>query len=444
MHSSGKHTPLVDTPPRRSVLSTKLNRPASPISTLPEEILVMIFDDVITSESSSKYRCRRAATGGRALSPPRNLACVSKTWRIIVFACPMLWRHVHITPVQPINALKEHLRNSSPIPIHLTVHQWPFRNPIPASGPYSIVALTAQLQSILSPADKQGDTLAPVCQRIKSITIDATESSTFLNFVLQTWTGRGSKFPALRHVAMNGNVCATWARACFFDAKNAPGLERLVLTNAVIAYGLSSLHWGVGLNLTTLVWRAPVQRGGSLVVSASCFHHVVSSFPNLTTLELHGHVVGLEFTTLESLETSGVTPITHVRRLRVTGDAFSNASAAFMLFYLLPSVRHLTVQGRACSGPLSRRTATLTLQALTCLPKLFGWPMVLSDLEDFELGCVDGAACDAWRAWCVGELEQWRQWRETMANARKKSHVARVRVQILLDEWLTDEDEGDS
>ncbi|KAG8221182.1 hypothetical protein J3R82DRAFT_2746 [Butyriboletus roseoflavus] len=188
--SPGEHAPVVDAISHCSESSTSpaptvtLNGSAGPISTLLEELLVMIFDDVITSESSS-CQCRRKRAGWW-LSSPRSLASVSRAWRTVVFACPMLWRHVHLTPVQSIHALKEHLHLSSPFPIHLTVHQWPFRSPTPASGLFSIVALTAQLQSILSPANEEGTTIAPASERVESIHINATESSTFLNFVLQT------------------------------------------------------------------------------------------------------------------------------------------------------------------------------------------------------------------------------------------------------------------
>ncbi|KAI9571994.1 hypothetical protein HD554DRAFT_2071105 [Boletus coccyginus] len=426
----GEHAPIVDDDPTSQASTVVLKGHSSPISTLLEELLVMVFDEVITSESSScQYRRTRA---GWWLSSPRIFASVSTAWRAIVFACPRLWRHVHLTPVQSIHALKEQLRLSSPLPIHLTVHQWPLRNANSGSGPFSVVALTAQLRSILSPLDEQGTTLAPASHKIESITINATERSTFLNYILQTWTGRGSKFPALRHVTINGNACATWSRASFFDGRNAPALERLELSNVAIAYDAYRLTWGIGLNLTTLVWAAPALNHGSLVVPVPCFHHIVSSFPNLITLELHEHVVALEHATLESLEENSVAPFTHIRDLRVSGQVFSNARAAFLLFYLLPSVRHVAVRGRACSGPLGLRTVTLALQGLICLPKEFGWPAVLPNLENLGLECVENA-CEEWKAWCMGELELWRQWQETMAGKE------RVRVHIEAVPIVTDE-----
>lgn len=395
----------------------------------------MIFDYVITSESSS-WKCQRrhATSGWRSLSPPRHLASVSRAWRTIVFACPMLWRHVVLTAHQPIHALEEHLRNSSPLPIHLTVHKyWPFRNSIPASGPYPIVELGIRLRSIAYPKGREGSTLAPACRRVESITINATESCLFLSFVLTMLTGRDFMFPALRHVAINGNACATWSTAFFFDGKNAPTLDRLELSNVVISYDANKLLCHTGLNLTTLVWTAPAHEHGSLVVSLSCFHHVVSSLPSLTKLELHGHVVGLEFVTLESLESSSVTPLKHVRELRISGQVFSNGRAALVLFYLLPSLRHVAVRGRACSGPIALRTVMHALRALTDPPKTLDWPIVLPDLEDLELKCLDGSASAAWITWYIGELELWRQWRETIANSRKDSNVAQMRIHVMVD-----------
>lgn len=407
-----------------------LNGYSSPISTILEELLVIILDDVITSESSEHPHKRTCA--GWWLSPPRNLASVSRTWRTIVFACPRLWRHVHLTPLQSIHALTEQLRRSSPLPIHLTVHQWPFRNPATSPGRFSIVGLTAQLQSILLPPEKEGTTLASASQRVELITINATESSTFLNFVLQTWTGRGTKFPTLRRVALNGNVCATWSRACFFEEKNAPGLERLELNNVVIAQNAYRLPWGIGLNLTTLVWTAPVHRHGSLIVSVSCFYHVVSSFPSLTTLELHERVVALEFATMESLGGSGIMALTHIRDLRLSGRVFLNARAAYVLFYLLPSLRHVAVRGRARSGPLELRTVTHALQGLIYLPKVHGWPIVLQSVESLELTCVEDE-CVEWRTWCMRELELWREWQETEVNTRKEGNAAMMRMHIVFE-----------
>ncbi|KAF8550744.1 hypothetical protein OG21DRAFT_375456 [Imleria badia] len=407
---------------------------SSPISTLLEELLIMIFDDMITSESSSCQN-RRADWW---LSSPRNLASVSSVWRTIAFACPRLWRFVHITPAQSLHALKEQLLLSSPLPIHLTAHQWSFRSPIPASGPFSIVALTAQLQSILSPSDKEGTVLAPASQRVESITINATEATTFLNFVLQSWTGRGSKFPALRHVAMNGNVCASWSRACFFDGRNAPGLERLELSNVVISHDAHRLPWGSGLNLTTLVWSAPAHKHGSLIVSVSCFHHVVSSFPNLTTLELHEHVVALEFATLENLEESGVTPLRHVHDLRIRGRVFPNSRAAYILFYLLPSLRNLAIRGRACSGPLELRTVMLALQGLISLPQMLGWPIVLPNVENIELECVDVSGVeDVFEGARVAEAVAGNYGEYGRRDFRIQMHM--VIDEVLMD--MTDEDE---
>ena len=51
---------------------------------------------------------------------------------------------------------------------------------------------------------------------------------------------------------------------------------------------------------------------------------------------------------------------------------------------------------------------TLALQGLICLPKMFGWSIVLPSLENPELECVEHA-CAEWKTWCMKELELWRQ-----------------------------------
>ncbi|KAF9224229.1 hypothetical protein BS17DRAFT_780711 [Gyrodon lividus] len=372
----------------------------APISGVPEELLVMILDNVITSEASS-CKCK----GPGAVSSPRRLACVSRQWRTIIFSCPALWIHVHVTPFQSIRTLKEHLLNSALLPIHVTVHQWPFRNPIPMSGPLSIAGLTAQLYSILSQADTE-----PLCKRVQSLTINATESSTFVDFVLQTWTARGLRFPALRRVSLSGGLRAIWSRVCFFDGKNAPALETLELKNIVVSCNASRLPWGIGLNLTTLVWKAPAHDDGSLLISVTLFHQIIASFPSLTTLELHGHAIGLEHVTLESLASSGVTPLTQIKVLRASRHAFVHPNSAFILFFLLPSLTHAVIRGHFCSGPLSCRTA---MHAITAL---IDFPRVSPSLEDIEFECLDENLHPGWTEWVSKELDLWKERRKSMGE----------------------------
>ncbi|KIJ65395.1 hypothetical protein HYDPIDRAFT_110451 [Hydnomerulius pinastri MD-312] len=362
----------------------------APIYGLPEEILVIIYDCVITSESSSCL-CK---TPGSVCSP-RRLGCVSRLWRTIIFSCPALWTHVHVTPYQSLRTLKEHLFHSELLPITVTVHQWPFRNPIPTSGPLSIGALTAQLHSILSLTEME-----PFSGRVRSLTIDATESSTFVDFVLQTLTGRGLRFPALKRVSLSGGLRATWSRVCFFDGKIAPVLETLELKNVVVSCNVHRLPWGTGLNLTTLVWKASDHRNGSLTISLSLFHQIVASFPSLTTLELHGHAVALEHVSLESLATSGITRLEHIKILR-TSHAFTNSMAAFALFLLLPSVKRAVIKGKCCSGSLACRSTMHAIKAL------FDFPRVLPCLEDVEFECLDLQPGSSWTAGVLKELGLW-------------------------------------
>lgn len=64
-----------------------------------------------------------------------------------------------------------------------------------------------------------------------------------------------------------------------------------------------------------------------------------ASFPNLPTLELHRHVVGLEFVSVVNLERSGVVLLRWIREL-------TDPSTAFVLFSFVPGVRRLMVRGR--------------------------------------------------------------------------------------------------
>ncbi|KAF9233728.1 hypothetical protein BU15DRAFT_66346 [Melanogaster broomeanus] len=145
----------------------------------------------------------------------------------------------------------------------------------------------------------------------------ASESSSCKCKVIgSTWTGSGLRFPALCRVSLSGGLRAIWSRGCFFNGKNAPALETLELENIVVSGNVHGLSWETGPNLTTLVWKAPVYNEGSLVMSVTLFHRIVASFPSLTTLELHGHAVGLEHVTLQSLASWGIKPLSHINVLR--------------------------------------------------------------------------------------------------------------------------------
>ncbi|KIK95488.1 hypothetical protein PAXRUDRAFT_32953 [Paxillus rubicundulus Ve08.2h10] len=393
----------------------------APISGIPAELLMMILTDVVISESSS-CMCKFVW-----VSSPKRLAAVSRKWRAAIFSCPALWTHVHVTPYQSVKMLNEHLLNSSRLPIHVTVHQWPFRDPIPTSGPLSIAALTAQLYSILSQANAE-----PICGRVQSLTINATESNTFVDFVLQTWSVRGLRFPVLRHVSLSGGLRAIWSRSCFFDGKNAPALETLELKNIMVSCNVGRLSWGVGLNLTTLVWKGPAHHdNGSLVIPVTLFHKIVASLPSLTTLELHGHAVGLEHATLESLASSGVLPLTHIKILRASRHAFINPNAAFMLFLLLPSLTHALIRGHCCSGPLTCRTATHAIRAL------IDFPRVPPSLEDVVFECLDENPHLGWREWVLKELDSWKERRKAIGESVT---VPRVRMRMLNGETLVGEE----
>ncbi|KAF8839365.1 hypothetical protein BDN67DRAFT_776387 [Paxillus ammoniavirescens] len=382
----------------------------------------MILTDVVTSESSS-----RTCKGPVWVSSPKRLAGVSRKWRTTIFSCPALWTHVHVTPFQSIQTLNEHLLNSSRLLIHVTVHQWPFRDPIPTSGHLSIAALTAQLYSILSQANAE-----PICRRVQSLTINATESSAFVDFVLQTWSGRGLKFPVLRRVSLSGGLRAIWSRVCFFDGKNAPALETLELNNIVVSCNVHRLSWGVGLNLTTLVWKGPAHHDdGSLVISVTLFHKIVASLPSLTTLELHGHAVALEHATLESLASSGVAPLTHIKILRASRHAFIDPNSAFMLFLLLPSLTHALIRGHCFSGPLACRTTTHAIRAL------IDFPRVPPSLEDIVFECLDENLRPGWLEWVLKELDSWRERRKAIGESVT---VPKVRMRMLSGEMLVGEE----
>lgn len=117
--------------------------PSSPISTLPVEILVMIF--LFTVNSATPYIPYRKRTSGnnRAITfkklakiAPLRLSQVSRRWRDITRRTPKLWTDIHIIHLRPyyLPLLISHLIYSASTPLDITVHWRPSLLPLIAAG----------------------------------------------------------------------------------------------------------------------------------------------------------------------------------------------------------------------------------------------------------------------------------------------------------------------
>ncbi|KAI6110279.1 hypothetical protein EDD16DRAFT_1247139 [Pisolithus croceorrhizus] len=93
--------------------------PTPPISCLPNELLLQIFEFVVYAVGFRRQFAVRP-------DHKKHLACVSRRWRNLVLHSPTLWATIEVTPTWSETLVKTHLRRSSPLPLDIELHSWNF------------------------------------------------------------------------------------------------------------------------------------------------------------------------------------------------------------------------------------------------------------------------------------------------------------------------------
>ncbi|KIJ67122.1 hypothetical protein HYDPIDRAFT_109138 [Hydnomerulius pinastri MD-312] len=331
---------------------------------LPDELLILIFDVLTSSPPPNKFPF--------SASNPTLLSHVSRVWRIIISTTPSLWTHVPIAPFQSVHTLRSFLRNSSTLPILITVYPWPLDHPYIPFG-----TLNAQLNTLLG--------AEPDRERIRGLRIEATLPDDQAEYVIGVWVDptRNMRFPALSWVSLLGTNRAVWVGSKFFDGLNAPALHTLIVENMPTTMFMAKQHGDaqrVQLNLTTVVLKTS---GDVQPVSMLGFSSFVRSFRSLTALVLHGPVSSFRTTPMPQAETHTFRPtfplpLENIEFLRAT-NTFSHPSSAVTLFLLLPSLTHAAICDEGMDEPAS---GTCVMHALRGLA---GSPAVLPCLQKIEL-----------------------------------------------------------
>ncbi|KAF8837486.1 hypothetical protein BDN67DRAFT_972906 [Paxillus ammoniavirescens] len=360
-----------------------------PILRLPDELLIIIFDCLITSSPlPDKFPF--------AVSVPALLLHVSRRWRTIISTTPSMWTKVPISPYQSVYTLRSFLHHSLPLPISVTVYQR-------SQGDPSIHrrTLSDQLELLKIEADRE---------RIHSLRIEGDSADEVTKTLLDPrhpWR----PFPALRHVSLNRTT--NWKTWRAFDERSAPVLKSLIVEDSIVD-SFFDRQLRIPQSLTMLVWKcsSEVMDGFWLSATIEGFYNVVTSFPGLTSLELHGPVIAtteddeedpISAPYVREIAHRQLKPLTNIKSLRIA-HPFTLSTSPLELFQLLPSLTRIVV-GRWAEGEPQLASSTLCV-----LRGLAGSPEVLPVLEKVFLELTDtelnsslaGVVRDEVKAWLVG------------------------------------------
>ncbi|KAF8837487.1 hypothetical protein BDN67DRAFT_972908 [Paxillus ammoniavirescens] len=364
-----------------------------PISRLPDELLIIIFDCFITSSPPpDKFPF--------AVSVPTLLSHVSRRWRTIISMTPSFWTQVPISPYQSARTLQSFLHHSLPLPISVTVYQWP-------RGLADIHrrTLSDQLERLTAKADRE---------RIHGLRIEGDSADHVIGTFLDPRRS-GRYFPALRRISLSR--ATNWMAWRFFDDGSAPVLKSLVLEDSTMN-SFSNLRLRTPQSLTTLVWKCSDEVMDCFWLSATIelFSYVVTSFPNLTALELYGPVIAITEDNegdprlvpyVRAIARRQLAPLTNIKSLRIA-HPFTSPTSPLEFFRLLPSLTHIVVGGRAEGEP------HLASSTLCVLRGLAGSPEALPLLEKVCLEFTGAELNSSLRKVVRDEVKTWLEGRESM------------------------------
>jgi len=313
-----------------------------------------------------------------------------------------MWTQVPISPFQSIHTLRSFLHHSLPLPISVTAYQWPLDHPYIPPG-----TMTDQLNLLLgAEADRE---------RIHVLRIEATAPSDFADSVIESFVNRRPvlHFPALRHVSLSGALRGMWFGFHFFDTESAPMLNSLVLSDLVMTRftRLPRPKPKAPQSLTTLVWTqrsASAVVGGYRAVPIGQFRYVISTFPSLTALELHGVVINPE--DADEVRFGTILrgpPLTEIKSLRIA-HPFTLPTSALDLFRLLPSLTYIFVGDEAGDALQSANSTMCVLRALA------GSPEVLPFLQEAHLEFRGAESGSSLNEAVRDEVKTWLEGRKSM------------------------------
>ncbi|KAI6035709.1 hypothetical protein EDC04DRAFT_2604907 [Pisolithus marmoratus] len=246
---------------QRTMKATTLQNLLAPVSRLPNEMLLAIFEEAVSSPPPEKE-----------MWVPINISHVCRRWRAIVVNSPRLWKHIWVIPRINLHLLEAYgARASGSGSLDVHFYNWRERK--------DFQRFDAALEFIL-----------PYSGRWRSLSI-----SFMCDTKIQHLANKLKKesFPTLRHFSFRalrpGQTCidlfsvnGDYPALKTFDAEN------FSLSGDLIGSRSKMLQVFSGLTSLTLRRYSNDARSLRIMIDSSVFRTLVNSIPGLTTLALHG------------------------------------------------------------------------------------------------------------------------------------------------------------
>ena len=266
-----------------SLAPTKRGRPIqiqlSPISFLPNEILIHIFQNGLDDIPHSTH----------TLPLPIAVAGVCRTWRAVALHAPELWTRVFVTSATPIDHLQTYLERSETLEIDASFCHWA----VP-KGANDVNPGEAFLESIVGAVRRHGYRMRSLALWNVSDTVVCTVMKGLLNLHLPRLTSVSIK---ANHTAYTHYYRLRDFYLLPFLSGGAPLLTNLDIDHFPIETFRMRSDWPFNVqNLTSLTLRTQEcpTLGFSLppyLIEFPALCGLLRSTPNLITLALYGPII---------------------------------------------------------------------------------------------------------------------------------------------------------
>lgn len=238
-------------------------------SRLPSELLLVIFQEAVRSESNEGVRIEIA------------ISHVSRRWRRLAVITPKLWTRACISPTISATTLAAYVSRSSPLPLDIRIADW------------------RGYRDMLNPDtwhfEQAFKVMAVSIARWRSLVVIHT-SEAYLTYLIYNLRNSGP-FQSLEHVLIRGRAHGGFGGTYpFLPTTVTPSLKVLDIEDLSLPDGFP--RYAKSSSLTTLCLRGSTGPFHAMTPS-SFFRALLMSAPNLTVLCLHGDPVSFMLENLE-------------------------------------------------------------------------------------------------------------------------------------------------
>lgn len=237
----------------------ELKNSLAPISRLPNEMLLVIFEELVSSP---------APGNGKEMCAAMWVSHVSRRWRDVAVSSPRLWRHIWVGPQVGPRVLEAYISRGS--------------------GSFDVSFFDWRDRREFQRFDSALDKILPSSGQWRSLSISSMCDTNLSH--LGTKLSNGGPLTILRHVSFRAFRPGQSYTIQFLKHNNPPVLKTLDAENFSLAGDLSTRMIQAFSKLTTLTLRRYSHDARSLriMIDSGVFRSLLHSIPGLTTLALYG------------------------------------------------------------------------------------------------------------------------------------------------------------